>query len=207
MAIADHRHHHHKSQSDTKLFRLCPFWQSGNTSSSSSSTQNLTHSNIGNLSGRHVEGPSNPKPPPKTVSSVARSLLPPRRRLRLDPSSNLYFPSTSSFYSTLLDFFFVLSILTFFRKKKKKKSFTSKIGFWIFLVFKVVNLDEFLVVWLCLVLYFCEDEPGKQVKSAIRLKNTSRSHVAFKVLVSFLFWLIYFLMLFRVIHYIGLDSL
>lgn len=26
-----------------------------------------------------------------------------------------------------------------------------------------------------------EDEPGKQVKSAIRLKNTSRSHVAFKV--------------------------
>ncbi|XP_075671357.1 vesicle-associated protein 4-1-like [Castanea sativa] len=119
MAVADHRHHHHhphKSQSDTKLFRLCPFWQSGNTSSSSSSTQNLTHSNIGNLSGRHVEGPSNPKPPPKTVSSVARSLLPPRRRLRLDPSSNLYFPN----------------------------------------------------------------EPGKQVKSAIRLKNTSRSHVAFK---------------------------
>lgn len=26
------------------------------------------------------------------------------------------------------------------------------------------------------------DEPGKQVKGAIRLKNTSRSHVAFKVL-------------------------
>lgn len=25
------------------------------------------------------------------------------------------------------------------------------------------------------------DEPGKQVRSAIRLKNTSRSHVAFKV--------------------------
>ena len=121
MAIADHRHHHHKSQSDTKLFRLCPFWQSGNTSSSSSSTQNLTHSNIGNLSGRHVEGPSNPKPPPKTVSSVARSLLPPRRRLRLDPSSNLYFPSTSSFYSTLLDFFFCFVHFDFFSPKKKKK--------------------------------------------------------------------------------------
>ncbi|XP_023895537.1 vesicle-associated protein 4-1 isoform X1 [Quercus suber] len=118
MAIADHRHHHHKSQSDTKLFRFCMFWQSGNTSSSSSSTQNLTHSNIRSLSGRHVEGPSNPKPPPKTVSSVARSLLPPRQRLRLDPSSNLYFPN----------------------------------------------------------------EPRKQVKSAIRLKNTSRFHVAFKIL-------------------------
>lgn len=145
MAVADHRHHHqhhhhNKSQSDTKLFRLCPFWQSGNTSSSSSSTQNLTHSNIGSLSGRHVEGPSNPKPPPKTVSSVARSLLPPRRRLRLDPSSNLYFPSTSSFYSTFLTFFFslFLSILTFFQKKKKK--LLPKLGFefFFFLVCKIV---------------------------------------------------------------------
>jgi len=25
------------------------------------------------------------------------------------------------------------------------------------------------------------DEPGKQVRSAVRLKNTSKSHVAFKV--------------------------
>lgn len=144
MAVADHRHHHqhhhhNKSQSDTKLFRLCPFWQSGNTSSSSSSTQNLTHSNIGSLSGRHVEGPSNPKPPPKTVSSVARSLLPPRRRLRLDPSSNLYFPSTSSFYSTFLTFFFPC-FCQFWLFSKKKKKVTSKIGFWIFffLVCKIV---------------------------------------------------------------------
>ena len=57
-----HHHHHHKSQSDMKLFRLCLFWHSGNTSSSSSSTQNLSHSNIGSLSGRHVEGQSNPSP-------------------------------------------------------------------------------------------------------------------------------------------------
>ncbi|KAE8125724.1 hypothetical protein FH972_020498 [Carpinus fangiana] len=112
MAVADH---HHKSHSDMKLFRLCTFWQSGNTSSSSSSTQNFTHSSLGSRSNRHLEAP-NSKPSPKTVSSVARSLLPPRRRLRLDPASNLYFPN----------------------------------------------------------------EPGKQVKSAIRLKNTSRSHVAFK---------------------------
>lgn len=92
MAVADH---HHKSHSDMKLFRLCTFWQSGNTSSSSSSTQNLTHSSLGSQSNRHLEAP-NSNPSPKTVSSVARSLLPPRHRLRLDPASNLYFPSRSS---------------------------------------------------------------------------------------------------------------
>ncbi|KAM0048754.1 putative major sperm protein (MSP) [Helianthus debilis subsp. tardiflorus] len=51
-----------------------------------------------------------------SVSSVARSLLPTRRRLRLDPRNKLYFPY----------------------------------------------------------------EPGKQVQSAIKIKNTSKSHVAFK---------------------------
>ncbi|KAJ9566078.1 hypothetical protein OSB04_002044 [Centaurea solstitialis] len=51
-----------------------------------------------------------------SVSSVARSLIPTRRRLRLDPRSKLYFPY----------------------------------------------------------------EPGKQVQSAIKIKNTSKSHVAFK---------------------------
>ncbi|XP_020221200.1 vesicle-associated protein 4-2 [Cajanus cajan] len=51
-----------------------------------------------------------------SASSLARSLLPTRRRLKLDPSNNLYFPY----------------------------------------------------------------EPGKQVKSAIKIKNTSKSNVAFK---------------------------
>ncbi|CAO2823767.1 unnamed protein product [Amaranthus hypochondriacus] len=59
---------------------------------------------------------SNSHPTPPSVSSVARSLLPTRRRLRLDPSNKLYFPY----------------------------------------------------------------EPGKQVRSAIKIKNTSKSHVAFK---------------------------
>ncbi|XP_027341141.1 vesicle-associated protein 4-1-like [Abrus precatorius] len=94
MAIAGR----HKPSSDVKLFRLCPFWSSGNAFS----PQN------------HSEG--NAKRSSKTVSSVARSLLPPRRRLRLDPSNYLYFPY----------------------------------------------------------------EPGRQVRSAVRLKNTSKSHVAFK---------------------------
>ncbi|KAH7544227.1 hypothetical protein JRO89_XS15G0132500 [Xanthoceras sorbifolium] len=106
MAIADRQ----KSGSDLKRFSLCPFWQTGTNSSSSSSTQNLNNHG----SNRHVDAPNSRQA--KTVSSVARSLLPPRRRLRLDPANTLYFPY----------------------------------------------------------------ETGKQVRSAIRLKNTSRSHVAFK---------------------------
>ncbi|KAF8369885.1 hypothetical protein HHK36_005453 [Tetracentron sinense] len=108
MAIAEE-----KSPSDGKVWNFCrmPFWQSGNASSSSSSSHNLQQQNQNH---HQVEGsnlhPSNP------VSSVARSLLLKRRRLRLDPSNKLYFPY----------------------------------------------------------------EPGKQVRSAIRIKNTSRSHVAFK---------------------------
>ncbi|GLT77250.1 hypothetical protein SLA2020_488550 [Shorea laevis] len=107
MAIVDRR----KPSSETKLFGLCTFWQSTTSSSSSSSTQNL------NLSGgRRVDSTGSNNKRSSTVSSVARSLLPPRRRLRLDPANTLYFPY----------------------------------------------------------------EPGKQTRSAIRLKNTSKSHAAFK---------------------------
>ncbi|KAH8494457.1 hypothetical protein Peur_060833 [Populus x canadensis] len=99
-----------------KLFRLCPFWQTATNSSSSSSTQNLNHSHKGSSNSvRHVAVNSSGLKS-TTVSSVARSLLPAPRRLRLDPANNLYFPY----------------------------------------------------------------EPGKQVRSAIRLKNRSKSHVAFK---------------------------
>ncbi|CAK7327531.1 unnamed protein product [Dovyalis caffra] len=114
MAISDR----HKTNGDhnMKLFRLCPFWQTATDSSSSSSTHNLNQSHNGSSnSTRHVAVNSSGLKP-ITVSSVARSLLPSRRRLRLDPANNLYFPY----------------------------------------------------------------EPGKQVKSAVRLKNTSKSHVAFK---------------------------
>lgn len=74
-----------------------------------------------NRPGGHVEGPGGPHQGVlgaggSSVSSVARSLLPTRRRLRLDPANKLYFPY----------------------------------------------------------------EPGKQVRSAIRIKNTTKSHVAFK---------------------------
>ncbi|XP_077220959.1 vesicle-associated protein 4-1-like [Tasmannia lanceolata] len=97
------------SASDGKVWSLCrmPFWQTGNVSSSTQSIQQNSQSQ------QQIEG-SNPHPNP--VSSVARSILPNRRRLRLDPASKLYFPY----------------------------------------------------------------EPGKQARSAIRIKNSSRSHVAFK---------------------------
>ncbi|KAJ4980433.1 hypothetical protein NE237_031270 [Protea cynaroides] len=109
MAIADA-----KSHSDGKVWNFCrmPFWQSGGNASSSSSSQNI-HPQP-NQNQQHVDGSNHHSS--STVSSVARSLLPTRRRLRLDPRSKLYFPY----------------------------------------------------------------EPGKQVRSAIRLKNISKSHVAFK---------------------------
>ncbi|TYH86884.1 hypothetical protein ES332_D01G075900v1 [Gossypium tomentosum] len=108
MAIVDR----HQRSSERKMFSLCPFWQTSttmNNSSSSFSTKNLNHNGS-----RHSETVAAKRS--KTVSSIARSLLPPRRRLRLDPSNKLYFPY----------------------------------------------------------------EPGTQARSAIRLKNTSKSHVAFK---------------------------
>ncbi|KAJ4977333.1 hypothetical protein NE237_002439 [Protea cynaroides] len=107
MAIANENSH-----SDGNVWSLCrmPFWQVGNTSSSSS-THNLNQMNPNQ---QHVDGSNQHSS--STVSSVARSLLPTRRRLRLDPPNKLYFPY----------------------------------------------------------------EPGKQVRSAIRIKNTSKSHVAFK---------------------------
>ncbi|CAI0375826.1 unnamed protein product [Linum tenue] len=113
MAIADRPK---SSSGDTKLFGLCPFWQSGNgASSTSSSTQNLNQPGYHTAAGSAAKSSAS-SPSAKTVSSVARSLLPARRRLRLDPHNHLYIPY----------------------------------------------------------------EPGKQVRSAVRLKNTSRSHVAFK---------------------------
>ncbi|KAL9273123.1 Vesicle-associated protein 4-2-like protein [Drosera capensis] len=63
-----------------------------------------------------------------SVSSVAKSILPVRRRLRLDPASKL-----------------ALIGSTFFSFPR-----------------------------------FSKDEPGKQVRSAVKIKNTSKSHVAFK---------------------------
>ncbi|CAL9015330.1 unnamed protein product [Prunus brigantina] len=110
MTIADQ-----KSSSDGKVwgFFKRPFRPSGNTTVTTSSTSS-SHNAPQHTNGPQGDG-SNPQAA-NSVSSVARSLLPTRRRLKLDPHNKLYFPC----------------------------------------------------------------EPGKQVRSAIRIKNTSKSFVAFK---------------------------
>lgn len=124
MAVADGR----VGSSDGKLWGLCriPFLQTGSSgagggggTSSTNSSSSLTHhqhplagGQVGGALGSRAQQSSGGN----SVSSVARSILPTRRRLRLDPPNKLYFPY----------------------------------------------------------------EPGKQVRSAIRIKNTSKSHVAFK---------------------------
>ncbi|CAI0431089.1 unnamed protein product [Linum tenue] len=67
----------------------------GNATPSPSPSSQLHHSHHNHHHGHGqnnaaVEG-STPQPP-NSVSSVARSLLPTRRRLKLDPASKLYFP-------------------------------------------------------------------------------------------------------------------
>ncbi|KAL3627631.1 Vesicle-associated protein 4-2 [Castilleja foliolosa] len=99
------------------LFKL-PF---RNSQSATSSTSNFSQyqQNYGHGNGNNhpqVEGSGPQGNTGGSVSSVARSILPTRRRLKLDPSNKLYFPY----------------------------------------------------------------EPGKQVRSAIKIKNSSKSHVAFK---------------------------
>ncbi|CAA2990492.1 vesicle-associated 4-1-like [Olea europaea subsp. europaea] len=108
MAVADSHHHHHQK------WMLCGLWQSA-TTSSPSSTQNLRNNSQNHNYQNGGVGSTN-RSSSSTVSSLSSLIFPARRRLRLDPSSNLYFPY----------------------------------------------------------------EPGKQARSAIRIKNSSKSYVAFK---------------------------
>ncbi|GMH05388.1 hypothetical protein Nepgr_007228 [Nepenthes gracilis] len=119
MAIAEEK----PQQSEGKVwgFLKHPFRQitqsSPSSSSYSSSQQNHFQQSQSQSTSNNPQGEgSNSHSKNSSVSSVARSFFPTRRRLRLDPASKLYFPY----------------------------------------------------------------EPGKQVRSAIRIKNTSKSHVAFK---------------------------
>lgn len=74
----------------------------GSSSSNSSSTLSLTHHRHSRSSGRSQMGQvyggaaaapaARRNPGASSISSVAWSLLPTRRRLRLDPTSKLYFP-------------------------------------------------------------------------------------------------------------------
>ncbi|CAI9784150.1 unnamed protein product [Fraxinus pennsylvanica] len=109
MAIADSHHRHQK-------WRLCGLWQSATTSSPSSTQKLRNNSQSHNYQNGGVGSRNQSSSSTVSISSFARLILPARRRLRLDPSSNLYFPY----------------------------------------------------------------EPGKQARSAIRIKNSSKSYVAFK---------------------------
>ncbi|KAK4286193.1 hypothetical protein QN277_002785 [Acacia crassicarpa] len=106
-----------KSGPDGKVWSFCrmPFWQTTHASSSSSSSPSL-HNNVYQHDHNLQSVDRSAHQSSTTVSSVAKSLLPARRRLRLDPPNKLFFPY----------------------------------------------------------------EPGKQVRSAIAIKNTCKSRVAFK---------------------------
>ncbi|KAK3188133.1 hypothetical protein Dsin_027694 [Dipteronia sinensis] len=143
MAIADNNNNNNnnKSASDNKVWNFfkLPFRQSANNNNSNSNSNTSAavntmsssstvsqshlhhqihhhHNNIHQNQSNHQQPVDGSNPHPNSVSHVARSILPIRRRLKLDPSNKLYFPY----------------------------------------------------------------EPGKQVRSAIKIKNTSKSHVAFK---------------------------
>ncbi|KAE9593036.1 hypothetical protein Lal_00029381 [Lupinus albus] len=112
-----------KTGSDGKVWNFCkmPFWEtthpsSSSSSSSISSTFSSMHGSVHQQSQILQSLDRSTHQSSTTVSSLAKSLLPKRRRLRLDPPNKLYFPY----------------------------------------------------------------EPGKQVRSAITIKNTCKSHVAFK---------------------------
>lgn len=91
MAVADE-----KSGPDGKVWTLCsmPFWQNSNAPSSASSSSVIHRVHL--QSNGHGHKPAeHSSSHPGVVSSIAKSLLPTKRRLRLDPSNKLYFPCMS----------------------------------------------------------------------------------------------------------------
>ncbi|XP_022764015.1 vesicle-associated protein 4-2-like [Durio zibethinus] len=107
-----------KAEGEGKVWSLCrmPFWQTCSSKGNGSSSASSSSSSMGNNNIYQQSQSSQLDERSTLTSSMAKSLLPTRRRLRLDPSNKLYFPY----------------------------------------------------------------EPGKQVRSAIGIKNTSKSPVAFK---------------------------
>lgn len=100
-----------KPGSDGKVWNFCrmPFWQtSNNPSSSSTTTSSSSTSYMHNVHHQSQSIHSVDRSVPQssaTVSSVAKSLLPTRRRLRLDPPNKLYFPCMCFFKLVFLFLF------------------------------------------------------------------------------------------------------
>lgn len=82
-----------KSGADGKVWSLCkmPFWQTSIASSSSSSTS-VASASVSGQSQIHEAVERSSLHSSNAVSSMAKSLLPTRRRLRLDPPNKLFFP-------------------------------------------------------------------------------------------------------------------
>lgn len=120
MAVEDGKAARAKAEGKAWGFCRFPFFGSGSGSgggSASSSTTNsstalsLTHRRHPRSSGRSQVGQregaaSRRSSGAGSVSSVARSLLPTRRRLRLDPSAKLYFPCECLLWSLFFGFLF-----------------------------------------------------------------------------------------------------
>jgi len=119
MAIADQRSptDNTPSNNNSKVwgFLKLPFLGGSNTNTTPSSSttntptstmmmmQQQQHHHHNHQPNSLIEG-SNPPLASNSVSSVARSLLPTRRRLKLDPSSKLYFPCKFSILCDLFGF-------------------------------------------------------------------------------------------------------
>lgn len=105
-----------KSGPDGKLWSLFknPFGQSRNASSSSSSSSSSTLSsmhNVHQLGQTHESVERAALHSASTVSYVTKSLLPARRRLRLDPANKLFFPCTPLTLSALIIFVVCIMVL------------------------------------------------------------------------------------------------
>lgn len=146
MAVADRKSSSSSSSSDSKLwgFFSRPFRQS---SSSQTVHHHHPHQNHSHQSSQ-VDG-SIPHGS-TSVSSVARSLLPTRRRLKLDPSNKLYFPCM----------FFLLFCFSFIRFRKCVYLWIFLWGFSFWCVLFLVKLAIWLILrldlfWICLNVRFC----------------------------------------------------
>ena len=104
-----------KSGADGKVWSLCkmPFWQTSIASASSSSS--VASASVSSQSQIHEAVERSSLHSSNAVSSMAKSLLPTRRRLRLDPPNKLFFPCKIFFgFWVLLVFFGCVRFFFFF---------------------------------------------------------------------------------------------
>lgn len=102
MAIADQKSPSDNNNNKVWGFFKLPFRGSNsNTTPSSSSSTHLHNHNNPQIEGSNAHASN-------SVSSVARSLLPTRRRLKLDPAAKLYFPCKYFFSKDFISFFCVI---------------------------------------------------------------------------------------------------